>query len=135
MYEKFGWSGMQRAYYGALVCLVDQEPFRKKVDYNKIEFAWMAFKEMDSVINNVARLFGLKSDMVKIVVQAARKCAISLKWLKNALEASQNKEVIQLFEDIITEGKAEHIDSDEEPMDLGSETMSMSGTSRSKTKN
>ena len=90
----------------------------------------MAFKEIDSVIKNVARLFGLNSNMVKIVVQAARKCAISLKWLKNALEASQNKEVIQLFEDIITEGKAEHIDSDEEPMDLGSEEMSQSATSK-----
>jgi hypothetical protein len=48
MYEKFGWSGMERAMYAAIVCFVHQSPFCQKAPV-KGAFMWMAYKEIDPI--------------------------------------------------------------------------------------
>ena len=45
----------------------------------------MAFKDFDSIINNVSRLLGLRSSMVEMVVLATRKDFNALRWFKDAM--------------------------------------------------
>ena len=74
----------------------------------------MAFKELSSVINNLSRLLGLRTSMLQNLVLAARKDSQSLKWFKKKLQIKSNKDMMMLFEEIIMEGQAEELESDEE---------------------
>jgi len=58
MSERFGWSGIERSTYGALVCLFHQSPFVNDAPEDDLSpeeklSAWLAYKELEQVCNYI----------------------------------------------------------------------------------
>lgn len=77
----------------------------------------MIVKDLDYIVNNLSQLFRLAPDLVKFVVQAARKDVSALQWFKNEFQFKNLKDVIQQIQDIVMGKRSEQIGSDEEGLE------------------
>ena len=113
MYEKFGWSGMERAMYAALVCLIDQSPFCVKAPV-KGAFSWMAYKEIDPVCAQLSQIFQHSANGIEKLFRASRDDETALNWIVTKLGLKGIRDAKRFIKMIVYDGDVDSDDEDQE---------------------
>ena len=127
VFSKLGWTGLERAYYASLACLVNQVPFQSQFD-SKAQFAWMSFKHLDSVVGNLSSLFKISPKVLELIIKAARYDSGALAWMRNVAGFSTIKDTVKFMDELISQEAVESEEDDQDFEYLEDDNMSMSGS-------
>lgn len=58
IYDKLGWTGIMRSYYASIAALASPVAFNEVLE-SDIQYGWMAFKHLTSIVTNLSNLLQL----------------------------------------------------------------------------